>query len=147
VGWLDPRVVRAAAVSPRFRIDSLESHHGFFATTFRFSHTQIGVPYIRAVFLAPFAMRRRARPTPAAKLSGFFERVVAFTALAPVVVAIDLSYRKWPRNPPTADRSIESAWWQFWLFTLYDKNELSDISKKDRATLESLLKIELQMRK
>ena len=36
---------------------------------------------------------------------------------------------------------------EFWLFTLYDKNELSDLSKKDRAMLESLLKIELKMRK
>ena len=36
---------------------------------------------------------------------------------------------------------------EFWLFTLYDKNELSDLSKKDRATLENLLKIELTMRK
>ncbi len=36
---------------------------------------------------------------------------------------------------------------EFWLFTLYDKNELSALSKKDRATLESLLKIELKMRK
>jgi hypothetical protein len=36
---------------------------------------------------------------------------------------------------------------EFWLFTLYNKNERSDLSKKDRATLESLLKIELKMRK
>jgi hypothetical protein len=36
---------------------------------------------------------------------------------------------------------------EFWLFTLYDTNELSDLSKKDRATLENLLKIELKMRK
>ena len=36
---------------------------------------------------------------------------------------------------------------EFWLFTLCNKNELSDLSKKDRATLESLLKIELKMRK
>ena len=36
---------------------------------------------------------------------------------------------------------------EFWLFTLYDKNELSDLSKRDRATLESLLKTELKMRK
>ena len=36
---------------------------------------------------------------------------------------------------------------EFWLFTLYDKNELSDLSKKDRTTLENLLKIELKMRK
>jgi hypothetical protein len=35
---------------------------------------------------------------------------------------------------------------EFWLFTLYDKNELSDLAKKDRAALESLLKIELKMR-
>jgi hypothetical protein len=33
-----------------------------------------------------------------------------------------------------------------WQFTLYDKNELSDLSKKDLATLENLLKIELKMR-
>jgi len=30
---------------------------------------------------------------------------------------------------------------EFWLFTLYDKNELSDLSKKDRATLEGLLSV------
>jgi hypothetical protein len=36
---------------------------------------------------------------------------------------------------------------EFWLFTLYGKDELSDLSKKDRATLESLLKFELKMRK
>lgn len=36
---------------------------------------------------------------------------------------------------------------EFWLFTLYDKNELSDLSKKDRVTLEGLLKVELKMRK
>lgn len=36
---------------------------------------------------------------------------------------------------------------EFWLFTLYDKNELSDLSKKDRATLEGLLKVELKMRR
>jgi hypothetical protein len=35
---------------------------------------------------------------------------------------------------------------EFWLFTLYDKNELSDLSK-NRATLEGLLKIELKMSK
>jgi hypothetical protein len=40
-----------------------------------------------------------------------------------------------------------SPWMEFWLFTLYDKNELSDLSKKDRATLEGLLRIELKMRK
>jgi hypothetical protein len=36
---------------------------------------------------------------------------------------------------------------EFWLFTLYDKNEMSDLSKKDRATLEALLKNELKARK
>jgi hypothetical protein len=36
---------------------------------------------------------------------------------------------------------------EFWHFTLYDKNELSDLSKKDRATLEGHLKIELKARK
>jgi hypothetical protein len=36
---------------------------------------------------------------------------------------------------------------EFWLFTLYDKNEVRDLPKKDRATLEGLLKAELKMRK
>jgi len=36
---------------------------------------------------------------------------------------------------------------EFWLFTLYNKNELSDLAKKDRETLEGLLKVELKMRK
>jgi hypothetical protein len=36
---------------------------------------------------------------------------------------------------------------EFWLFTLFDKNELSDLSKRDRATLEGLLKTELKMRR
>jgi len=29
---------------------------------------------------------------------------------------------------------------EFWLFTLYDENEMNDLSKKDRETLEGLLK-------
>ncbi len=36
---------------------------------------------------------------------------------------------------------------EFWLFTLFDKNELGELSKRDRATLEGLLKTELKMRK
>ena len=35
---------------------------------------------------------------------------------------------------------------EFWLFTIYDKNELNDLSKKDRARLEALLKAKLKMR-
>jgi len=34
-----------------------------------------------------------------------------------------------------------------WTDKLYDKNELSDLSKKDRATLEGLLKFEIKMRR
>ena len=44
--------------------------YGFLATTLPFSHTYSGVPYIRAVFGASFAARRKARPTLAAKDSG-----------------------------------------------------------------------------
>ena len=50
-----------------------------------------------------------------------------------------------------AARASAAACWvrglEFWLFTLYDKNEMSDLSKKDRETLEGLLKIELKIRK
>ena len=42
-------------------------------------------------------------------------------------------------------------WWepkkQFWLFTLYDKDELDDLSPKEKAALKTLLKQELEERK
>ena len=42
-------------------------------------------------------------------------------------------------------------WWeskkQFWLFTLYDKDELDDLSPKEKSALKTLLKQELEERK
>ena len=42
-------------------------------------------------------------------------------------------------------------WWaprhQFWLFTLYDKDEMDDLSPQDRAALKVMLKEELEVRK
>jgi hypothetical protein len=42
-------------------------------------------------------------------------------------------------------------WWdgkrQFWLFTLYDKDEMDDLSAKDKKALKDLLKRELEARK
>lgn len=42
-------------------------------------------------------------------------------------------------------------WWdpkkQFWLFTLYDKDELDDLSPKEKAILKTLLKQELEEKK
>jgi hypothetical protein len=42
-------------------------------------------------------------------------------------------------------------WWrtgeQFWLYTLYDKDEMSDLSPKERAALKDMLKRELDARK
>ncbi|SAL10056.1 Toxin HigB-2 [Caballeronia arvi] len=35
---------------------------------------------------------------------------------------------------------------QFWMFTIYDKNEMSDLSSRERATLSSLLDIEVSRR-
>ena len=41
-------------------------------------------------------------------------------------------------------------WWdgknQFWLFTLYDKHELDDLSPKQKAALKTMLKAELEAR-
>src|SRR5271156_4068565 len=45
---------------------------GSFATTLPFSHTYIGVPYMRATLRAVRALFLKPRPTPAAKLSVFF---------------------------------------------------------------------------
>lgn len=42
-------------------------------------------------------------------------------------------------------------WWapgpQFWLFTLFDKNEVSDLDQDQRRILKDLVKNELEMRK
>ena len=41
-------------------------------------------------------------------------------------------------------------WWkggsQFWLFTLYDKDEIEDLSAKEKAVLKGLLDTELRAR-
>lgn len=42
-------------------------------------------------------------------------------------------------------------WWdgkrQFWLFTLYDKDEMGDLSVKDKKALKDMLKRELEARR
>lgn len=42
-------------------------------------------------------------------------------------------------------------WWeagrQFWLFTLYDKDEMEDLSAKDKKALKDMLKRELEARR
>lgn len=42
-------------------------------------------------------------------------------------------------------------WWdaglQFWLFTIYDKNETSDLTKAQRETLKQMIKHELEARR
>lgn len=41
-------------------------------------------------------------------------------------------------------------WWefgkQFWLFTVYDKNEMSDLSAKDKKALKEMIRVELEAR-
>lgn len=42
-------------------------------------------------------------------------------------------------------------WWntgaQFWLFTIYDKNEMSDLTAAERRALRSMIKAELEARR
>jgi hypothetical protein len=42
-------------------------------------------------------------------------------------------------------------WWnagtQFWLYTLYDKDEMADLTPKQRKTLKTMLKTELESRR
>ncbi len=42
-------------------------------------------------------------------------------------------------------------WWdagmQFWLFTIYDKDEMSDLTKAQRETLKQMIKMELKARR
>lgn len=39
------------------------------------------------------------------------------------------------------------AGWQFWLFTIYDKDEMSDLTKAQRETLRQMIKNELEARR
>jgi hypothetical protein len=36
---------------------------------------------------------------------------------------------------------------QFWLFTLYDKDEMSDLTSQQRKALKALIKAELEARR
>ena len=42
-------------------------------------------------------------------------------------------------------------WWdgglQFWLFTLYDKDEAVDLSAREKLALRAMLKVELELRR
>jgi hypothetical protein len=42
-------------------------------------------------------------------------------------------------------------WWhagsQFWLYTLYDKDEKDDLSPRQRKALKAMLKLELEARR
>ncbi len=42
-------------------------------------------------------------------------------------------------------------WWetgkQFWLFTLYNKDEMSDLSAKDKKALKEMVRLELEARR
>lgn len=42
-------------------------------------------------------------------------------------------------------------WWdagqQFWLFTLYDKDEMDDLDPKEKRALRAMLKMELDARR
>lgn len=40
-----------------------------------------------------------------------------------------------------------SAGRQFWLFTLYDKDELKDLSAEEKKALKGMLKVELEARR
>jgi len=42
-------------------------------------------------------------------------------------------------------------WWiagmQFWLFTLYDKDEMADLTSQQRKALKAMVKVELESRR
>ena len=50
-----------------------------------------------------------------------------------------------------ADYRVIYYWWdvglQFWLFTIYDKNEMSDLTKTQREMLRQMIKNELEARR
>jgi hypothetical protein len=79
---------------PHYRVSpSSFQVHGFLATTFPFSHTYIGVPYMRAVLRADWAARRSAIPICFAKSSVGFLMRVAVMVLSPKSLVLGLNYR------------------------------------------------------
>ncbi len=51
-----------------------------------------------------------------------------------------------PTQPPKQPPETWDGKNQFWLFTLYDKHELDDLSPKQKAALKTMLKAELEAR-
>ena len=87
--------------------------YGFSATTLPFFQKYTGVPCMRAILRAVLAERRKPRPTPAEKLSGFFgvlRFVIMGRALA--ISAMDRSCRTVSNHPPRVDR-LQGAWSAF----------------------------------
>ncbi len=54
---------------------------------------------------------------------------------------------KWKRGGLRVIYFWWEAGWQFWLFALYDKDEMEDLSAKDKKLLKDMLKRELEARR
>jgi hypothetical protein len=46
-----------------------------------------------------------------------------------------------------AARPRDEAGFQFWLFTLYDKGEMADLTPQQRKALKGMIKAELEARR
>jgi hypothetical protein len=63
-----------------------------------------------------------------------------------------IAQKYWPRltTGKSGGLRVIYFWWEprreFWLFTLYDKDEMDELSPKDRAALKKMLKQELEDR-
>lgn len=65
---------------------------------------------MRATFRAVFAARRKPRPTPAAKLSGFFRALRRLVMGRAQVISVTLrSCHRSPNHPPRVDR-LQGSW-------------------------------------
>ena len=87
----------------------IEMTYGFFSTIFPFSQTQIGVPYIRAIFRARRAAAGIARFTDSKNLWFSGEGLVRCMALARSVAAFLLSYRTPSTNPRLVCRALGNS--------------------------------------
>jgi len=59
----------------------------------------------------------------------------------------DVRHGKGKRRWATPDLLLVESWLQFWLSTLYDKDERDDLSSQQRTTLKTMLKAELEARR
>ena len=134
------------------------THHHFVTTSHNFYAWQQGFSYVNCVQFAHESCIRCLRPTYLNDED--FLKLQIFLLKNPeagTVIEGSGGLRKLRHGDPKRGKGKRGGlrviyyWWngghQFWLFTLYDKDEMEDLSVSKRNALKNLLKSELEARK